>query len=230
LRDIQRTGQQPQEALQQVTETVFPMYKAYIEPDLKYAEIRILNTFNPLSGLLNPVYTLKAEVDRNTIQQLIESFKIKLPEMPTKPTTEKYYDIYLHPPDAKDTLICKDWIRVRINAGLYSILFSEDLKEGNFIISPRVDFTINRNILGGLMAVGYQIGAIIHRQSTIYRESKERLSISLDSLEELGTTYIQIKGNDRLKVQAASDKLGLTKFEPYSYIELYQQKFKKAKL
>ncbi len=27
LRDIQRTGQQPQEVMQQITETVFPMYK-----------------------------------------------------------------------------------------------------------------------------------------------------------------------------------------------------------
>lgn len=27
MRDIQRTGQEPQEALQQITETVFPMYK-----------------------------------------------------------------------------------------------------------------------------------------------------------------------------------------------------------
>jgi len=155
----------------------------------------------------------------------------KLPEYGNRePTLEKYYDIYLHPPDVKDPQICKDWIRVRIHSGLYSILFSEDLKEGNFIISPRVNFVINKNILGGLMAVGYQIGAIIHRQSTIYKDGKEKLTISFDSLEELGTTYIQIKGNDRLGVQATVDILGLTTFAPFSYIELYQQKFGKSKL
>jgi hypothetical protein len=35
------------------------MYKAFIEPDLKTAQIKILNKFNPFSGFQNPTYILK---------------------------------------------------------------------------------------------------------------------------------------------------------------------------
>lgn len=34
----------------QIFETVFPMYKTFVEPDLDTAHLRIVNTFNPFSG------------------------------------------------------------------------------------------------------------------------------------------------------------------------------------
>ena len=34
----------------QISDTVYPMYKAFIEPDLKTAHLRIYNTFNPFAG------------------------------------------------------------------------------------------------------------------------------------------------------------------------------------
>lgn len=35
------------------------MYKAFIEPDLKTAHIKITNKFNPFTGFQNPTYILK---------------------------------------------------------------------------------------------------------------------------------------------------------------------------
>lgn len=35
------------------------MYKAFIEPDLQTAHIKIINKFNPFMGLQNPTYILK---------------------------------------------------------------------------------------------------------------------------------------------------------------------------
>lgn len=35
------------------------MYKAFIEPDLQTAHIKIVNKFNPFSGFQNPTYILK---------------------------------------------------------------------------------------------------------------------------------------------------------------------------
>ena len=97
-------------------------------------------------------------------------------------------------------------------------MFSEEIKEDNFIISPRVDFVVNVKILGGLMVLsfaialacgahspqglGYQVGAIIHRQSTEWRGKK--IIISFDRIEELGRTFLQIKGFDRQVRQWAS--------------------------
>lgn len=33
-----------------ITDTVYPMYKAFIEPDLRLAQLRIYNSFNPFAG------------------------------------------------------------------------------------------------------------------------------------------------------------------------------------
>jgi hypothetical protein len=38
------------------------MYKAFIEPDLQTAHIRIINKFNPFSGFQNPTYILKVNL------------------------------------------------------------------------------------------------------------------------------------------------------------------------
>lgn len=44
----------------QITDTVYPMYKAFIEPDLNTAHLKIYNTFNPFSGFMAPTYILKS--------------------------------------------------------------------------------------------------------------------------------------------------------------------------
>jgi len=35
------------------------MYKAFIEPDLQTAHIKIINKFNPFTGFQSPTYILK---------------------------------------------------------------------------------------------------------------------------------------------------------------------------
>ncbi|EGC33448.1 uridine kinase [Dictyostelium purpureum] len=223
FRDVHRTGQQPHESLQQITDTVYPMYKAFIEPDLQLAEIQIVNKFNPFGGLLNPIYILKSL--KNVTVEQIHSV---LNKSTIQQHTARYYDIYLIPPNTtfSQTSSC-DWIRVRNYDGQYSIMFSEEIKEGPFIISPRVDFVVGVNMLGGLMSLGYQMVAIIHRKSTIFKDGK--IIISYDELEELGQTYVQIKGFDANSVQDAGKKLGLEdNYIQKSYIELYQDKYKKS--
>ncbi|EAL65762.1 adenylate cyclase domain-containing protein [Dictyostelium discoideum AX4] len=224
FRDVHRTGQQPHESLQQITDTVYPMYKAFIEPDLQLAEIQVVNKFNPFGGLLNPIYILKS-VKQGVTVDMIHSV---LNKSTIQENTARYYDIYLIPPNTTfaNSSSC-DWIRVRNADGQYSIMFSEEIKEGPFIISPRVDFVVGVNMLGGLMSLGYQMVAIIHRKSTIFKDGK--IIISYDELEELGQTFVQIKGFDATSVQEAGKKLGLeNNYLQKSYIELYQDKYKKS--
>jgi CxxC motif-containing protein len=61
MRDIQRSGQAAGEVIQQVSDTVFPMYKAFIEPCLRSAHIRVINNFNPFAGFKEPVQILKTD-------------------------------------------------------------------------------------------------------------------------------------------------------------------------
>jgi uridine kinase len=59
MRDIQRCGQCAGDVIQQVSDTVYPMYKAFIERDLEKAEIKVVNNFNPFAGFKEPVQILK---------------------------------------------------------------------------------------------------------------------------------------------------------------------------
>ena len=58
----------------QISDTVYPMYKAYIEPDLKTAHLKIYNTFNPFSGFMDPTYILKSaqRVSKDVIHSLLQ--------------------------------------------------------------------------------------------------------------------------------------------------------------
>ena len=44
--------------------------------------------------------------------------------------------------------------------------------QGHFIISPRVTFEVPVRILGGLMALGYEIGSIMRRTSEVYSDDR----------------------------------------------------------
>jgi hypothetical protein len=58
-------------ASHQVTDTVYPMYKAFIEPDLQSAQLKIQNSFNPFSGFMKPTYILKAKRPPELTQQQV---------------------------------------------------------------------------------------------------------------------------------------------------------------
>ena len=46
------------------------------------------------------------------------------------------------------------------------------LLQGEFIISPRVTFEVPVRILGGLMALGYEIGTIMQRATELYEDGR----------------------------------------------------------
>ncbi|CAI9113408.1 OLC1v1014005C1 [Oldenlandia corymbosa var. corymbosa] len=214
LRDIQRAGQEPEEIIHQISETVYPMYKAFIEPDLQTAHIKITNNFNPFSGFQNPTYVLKS-----TRTVTADQIKAVLPE-DHKETMEETYDIYLLPP-GEDPEACQSYLRMRNRDGKYSLMFEEWVTDSPFIISPRITFEVSVRLLGGLMALGYTIASILKRSSHVF--SDDRVSVKIDWLEQLNRHYVQIQGRDRLYVKYIGDQLGLDgSYVPRTYIEQIQ--------
>ncbi|RVW17089.1 Uridine-cytidine kinase C [Vitis vinifera] len=182
LRDIQRAGQEPEEIIHQISETVYPMYKAFIEPDLQTAHIKIINKFNPFTGFQNPTYILKSTRDLS-----VDQIKAVLSEEHTE-TTEETYDIYLLPP-GEDPEACQSYLRMRNRDGKYNLMFEEWVTDSPFIISPRITFEVSVRLLGGLMALGYTIAAILKRTSHCFFDDK--VCIKTDWLEQLNRRYVQ---------------------------------------
>ncbi|XP_078148564.1 inorganic pyrophosphatase TTM2-like [Carex rostrata] len=214
LRDIQRAGQEPEEIIQQISETVYPMYKAFIEPDLQTAHIKIVNKFNPFSGFQNPTYILKSPK-----QLTADQIKAAMPEE-HKESTEETYDIYLLPP-GEDPEACQSYLRMRNREGKYNLMFEEWVTDSPFIISPRISFEVSVRLLGGLMALGYTIAAILKRSSHAFTDG--RVVVKIDWLEQLNRRYIQVQGRDRLYVKTIAEQLGLEgSYIPRTYIEQIQ--------
>jgi len=215
LRDISRSGQEPAEIIQQISETVYPMYKAFIEPDLKTAHLRIYNEFNPFSGFQNPVYTLKSS---KPITE--EKIREVCPELCVNREESEFHDIYLLPP-TEDPETCNSWLRMRNKNGKYKLMFEEWVKEGDFIISPGISFEVSVRILGGLLALGYSIYLIMQRRTV--KMGNEFFQIKLDDVEGFGhTNFVQIQGSGRLEVLDLAKKLDLDSYIPYPYIEQVQ--------
>ncbi|KAK7275088.1 hypothetical protein RIF29_16195 [Crotalaria pallida] len=214
IRDIQRAGQEPEEIIHQISETVYPMYKAYIEPDLQTAHIKITNKFNPFTGFQSPTYILKSarNVSADQIKAVLsEGFN---------ETTEQTYDIYLLPP-GEDPETCQSYLRMRNKDGKYSLMFEEWVTDSPFVISPRITFEVSVRLLGGLMALGYTIATILKRNSHVFCD--DRICVKLDWLEQLNRHYIQVQGRDRLVVKYIGDELGLEgSYTPRTYIEQIQ--------
>lgn len=214
LRDIQRAGQEPEEIIHQISETVYPMYKAFIEPDLQTAHIKIINKFNPFSGFQNPTYILKS-----SRSVTVDQIKAVMSEEYTE-TTEETYDIYLLPP-GEDTEACQSYLRMRNRDGKYNLMFEEWVTDSPFIISPRITFEVSVRLLGGLMALGYTIAAILKRSSHIF--SDDRVCVKTDWLEQLNRQYVQVQGRDRLYVKHVAEQLGLDgSYVSRTYIEQIQ--------
>ncbi|XP_044465948.1 inorganic pyrophosphatase TTM1-like isoform X4 [Mangifera indica] len=214
LRDIQRVGQEPEEIIHQISETVYPMYKAFIEPDLRTAHIKIINKFNPFTGFQNPTYILKS-----TKQVTVDEIKAVISEEHTE-TTEETYDIYLLPP-GEDPEACQSYLRMRNRDGKYNLMFEEWVTDSPFIISPRITFEVSVRLLGGLMALGYTIATILKRSSHIFSDG--RVCVKTDWLEQLNRKYTQVQGKDRLYVKSIAEQLGLEgSYVPRTYIEQIQ--------
>lgn len=214
LRDIQRASQEPEEIIQQISETVYPMYKAFIEPDLQTAHIKIINKFNPFSGFQNPTYILKS-----TRTVTVDQIKAVFPGTYSE-SMEETYDIYLLPP-GEDPEACQSYLRMRNRDGKYNLMFEEWVTDSPFIISPRITFEVSVRLLGGLMALGYTIASILKRSSHIF--SDERVTVKTDWLEQLNRKYVQVQGRDRMYVKYVAEQLGLDgSYVPRTYIEQIQ--------
>ncbi|TKY59027.1 Uridine-cytidine kinase C [Spatholobus suberectus] len=196
--------------------TVFPMFQQLIEPHLVHAHLKIRNDFDPVLSPESSLFVLKSnkKVAYQDIVAILDSAKFCS-------SVQKFIDIYIRLPGTPSNgrLRDSDCIRVRICEGRFALLIREPIKEGNFIIQPKVDFDISISTVAGLLNLGYQAVAYIEASAFIYQDGK--ILIEVDHLQDIPGPYIQIKGVNKDAVASAGSMLKLDgSYTTKSYLEI----------
>ncbi|XP_023639295.1 uncharacterized protein LOC17885014 isoform X3 [Capsella rubella] len=192
--------------------TVFPMFQQHIEPHLVHAHVKIRNDFDPVLSPESSLFVLKS--NKQDILSILDSTKFCS-------SVQNFIDIYLRLSGlpANGQLSDSDCIRVRICEGRFAVLIREPIREGNFIIQPKVDFDISVSTVAGLLNLGYQAVAYIEASAFIYQDGK--ILIEVDHLQDVPSPYIQIKGANKEAVTAAGSALKLDgSYTTKSYLQI----------
>jgi adenylate cyclase class IV len=201
---------------------VHPMFRVFIEPDLQTAHLRITNAFNPFAGFAAPTYVLKTDAAAAGLTPAAAA--AALGAGCVAEGTEDTVDIYLLPPHA-DAATCATWLRMRAREGRYTIVFEEFVTDGPFIISPNVRYEVNVRVLGGLMALGYTVGAILKRSSLVLTDEQGMVTVKFDTIGDLSPTpFVQVQGKLRAAVEEVARRMGIEERSciPASYIQQVQ--------
>ncbi|KAK9106111.1 hypothetical protein Scep_022955 [Stephania cephalantha] len=196
--------------------TVFPMFQEHIEPHLVHAHVKIRNDFDPVLSPESSLFVLKSnkQVAYQDILKILDQTKFCS-------SVQKFTDIYLRLPGTPSNghLSESECIRVRLCEGRFALLIREPIREGNFIIQPKVDFDISISTVAGLLNFGYQAVAYIEASALIYQDGK--ILIEVDHLQDVPGPYLQIKGTNREVVATAGSTLNLDgSYTTKSYLQI----------
>ncbi|KAI3915009.1 hypothetical protein MKW98_020556 [Papaver atlanticum] len=213
-RDKNRTGCYMSQ--DEIMTTVFPMFQQYIEPHLVHAHLKIRNDFDPVLSPESSLFVLKSnkQVGYQDILQLLDRAKFCS-------SVQNFTDIYLRLPGPPNngSLTESECIRVRLCEGRFALLIREPIREGDFIIQPKVDFDISITTVSGLLNLGYQAVAYIEASALIYQDGK--ILIEVDHLQDILSPYLQIKGTNREVVATAGSALDLDgSYTTKSYLQI----------
>ncbi|KAF6149852.1 hypothetical protein GIB67_010926 [Kingdonia uniflora] len=196
--------------------TVFPMFQQHIEPHLVHAHLKIRNDFDPVLSPESSLFVLKSnkQVAYQDIMKLLDPAKFCS-------SVQNFTDIYLRLSGipSNGQLAESECIRVRLCEGRFALLIREPIREGNFIIQPKVDFDISISTVAGLLNLGYQAVAYLEASALIYQDGK--ILIEVDHLQDAPSPYLQIKGTNREVVAAAGTTLTLDgSYTTKSYLQI----------
>ncbi|XP_020110586.1 uridine-cytidine kinase C-like [Ananas comosus] len=200
----------------EIMTTVFPMFQQHIEPHLVHAHLKIRNDFDPVLSPESSLFVLKSnkKVAYQEIMRVLDPGKVCS-------SVQNFTDIYLRLPGTPSSrqLTESECIRVRICEGRFALLIREPIREGNFIVQPKVDFDISASTVAGLLKLGYQAVAYIEASALIYQDGK--ILIEVDHLQAVPDPYLQIKGTNKEIVAAAASILSLDgSYTTKSYLQI----------
>ncbi|CAN1857793.1 Uridine-cytidine kinase C, partial [Linum perenne] len=197
-------------SLDYLIDSIFPLFRNHIEPDLHHAQIRINNSF--VSSFREAIYKLKCRSE--------SSGGSAYAFQGTETQMDHFIEMYLRPPAASEEARVNDWIKVRQSGIRYYLsLGDQRIVDKNFIIRPKAEFEVGRMTLGGLLALGYNVVVSYKRASTFVTNGL--LSISLETIDTLNETFFVLRGTNRKAVGAEALKIGISgPWITKSYLEM----------
>ncbi|XP_042445167.1 uncharacterized protein LOC122030082 isoform X3 [Zingiber officinale] len=200
----------------EIMTTVFPMFQQHIEPHLVHAHLKIRNDFDPVLSPESSLFVLKSnkQVSNPDLLKVLDPGKVCS-------SVQNFIDVYLRLPGVHSNgqLAEGDCIRVRLCEGRFALLIREPIREGNFIIQPKVDFDISVSTVAGLLKLGYQAVAYIEASAVIYQDGK--ILIEVDHLQAASCPFLQIKGTNKEVVSTAASILSLHgSYTTKSYLQI----------
>ncbi|KAL8549632.1 hypothetical protein ACS0TY_008468 [Phlomoides rotata] len=196
-------------SLDYLIDSIFPLFRKHIEPDLHHAQIRINNSF--VSSFREPIYKLKCKSESQRDAYFFHGKEAQ---------NDNFIEMYLRPPSASEEARINDWIKVRQSGIKYYLsLGDQRIVDKHYIIRPRAEFEVGRMTLGGLLALGYTVVVSYKRASTSVVDGN--LSVSLETIDTLGETYMVLRGSSRKIVGTESSRIGITgPWITKSYLEM----------
>lgn len=198
-------------SLDYLIDSIFPLFRKHIEPDLHHAQIRINNSF--VSSFREAIYKVKCRskaLDGHSSPSFQEN----------EGQTDNFIEMYLRPPSASEEARINDWIKVRQSGIRYYLsLGDQRIVDKNFIIRPKAEFEVGRMTLGGLLALGYTVVVSYKRASTTVNNGK--VSMSFETIDVLGETFVVMRGTNRKTVGTEALRMGINgPWITKSYLEM----------
>ncbi|KAL6505806.1 hypothetical protein OROHE_023185 [Orobanche hederae] len=193
-------------SLDYLIDSIFPLFRKHIEPDLHHAQIRINNSF--VSSFREPIYKLKcrSESQAGHAAYIFHGKEAQVDNL--RIFASSFIEMYLRSPSSSEEARINDWIKVRQSGIKYYLsLGDQRIVDKNFIIRPRAEFEVGRMTLGGLLALGYTVVVSYKRASTSILA--DNISVSLETIDTLGETYMVLRGTNRKIVGTESSRMGI---------------------
>ncbi|WVZ22570.1 hypothetical protein V8G54_001114 [Vigna mungo] len=186
-------------SLDYLIDSIFPLFRKHIEPDLHHAQIRINNSF--VSSFREAIYKVKCRSE-STDGHSGSAFQ------GNEAQTDNFIEMYLRPPSSSEEARINDWIKVRQSGIRYYLsLGDQRIVDKNFIIRPKAEFEVGRMTLGGLLALGYTVVVSYKRASATVNNGK--VTISFETIDVLGESFMVMRGTNRKTVGTEASRMGI---------------------
>ena len=120
---------------------------------------------------------------------------------------ERTLDIYLSPPGRYVQPGSPSAVRIRQFNGKFRMMLRDYIDEGNFIICPQAELRVSLRVLRGLMRAGFTVAGLLEIHSEVLRHKTNGLTVSIDTLPQLGARMMQIMHCDKAAVSRAAELL-----------------------